>query len=344
MAQHDANIPPGLQQGIHKVFTRKSFLRAVLSTACVFLSQLAMAAPNGLTDCDRQCLYGVLDQYLTALVKRDPSRAPWASNAITTENNVTIPIGDGLWNTITALGNYKLKFADTTSGQVGFFGLVTETIDSSGFALRIKVENKRITEVESLIFRVADASGIGGGPNPFANGKFFEKPILMQDLPIEQRRPRERMISIADGYFDTLQLNDGQMFTEFEDTCNRYEDGVQTTNNKDLVLTGIAHLGCAEQFKLGYYRYDDRLRARRYPVVDEERGLVLAAGFIDHAGKLGSFKLTDGRVIESPIRRPHSFYFLELFKIRNGKIAQIESIFITVPYRMQSPWFKEELQ
>ena len=321
--------------------TKKSWLRTLLLIALTCISPLSLAAPNGLVDCDRQCLYGILDQYLAALVKRDPSRAPWAANAVTTENNVVIPIGDGLWNTITALSDYKLKFADTVGGQVGFYGQVTETIDSSGIALRIKVENKRITEVESVLFRNADNAGIAGGKNPFADGKFFDKPILMQDLPVEQRRPRERMLSVADGYFDTLQLNDGQLFTEFEDTCNRYEDGVQTTNNKDLILTGIAHLGCAEQFKLGYYRYDDRLRARRYPVIDEERGLVMAAGFIDHSGKLGSYKLTDGRVIESPVRRPHSYYYLELFKIRNGKIAQVESVFMTVPYRMQSPWFKE---
>jgi hypothetical protein len=305
----------------------------------LLVSQFATAA--GRIDCDRQCLYGVLDQYLAALVHRDPDRLQWAPNAMTTENNVTLPIGDGLWGTITGLGDYKLKYADATGGQVGFYGVVKETNDSSAFALRIRVKNKQITEVETLVFRLADNTGIAGGQNPFANGKFFDKPILLQDLPVEQRRPRERMISVADGYFDTLQLNDGQLFTAFDDQCNRYEDGVQTTNNKDLVLTGIAHLGCADQFKLGYYRYDDRLRERRYPIVDEERGLVLAAGFIDHAGRLGTFTLTDGRVIESPVRRPHSYYFLELFKIKDGKIIQVESVFMTVPYRMPSPWSKE---
>jgi len=31
-------------------------------------------------------------------------------------------------------------------------------------------------------------------------------------------------------------------------------------------------LGCKAQFELGNFRYDDRLRARRYPLVDVERG------------------------------------------------------------------------
>jgi hypothetical protein len=72
--------------------------------------------------------------------------------------------------------------------------------------------------------------------------------------------------------------------------------------------------------------------------VDEERGLVLAAGFIDHTGRLGDFKLTDGTVEHSPLRRPHSFCLLELFKIVNGRIRQVEAVFITVPYNMPSPW------
>jgi len=45
------------------------------------------------------------------------------------------------------------------------------------------------------------------------------------------------MISIADGYFSTLQLNDGTLFTEFTDDCNRIENGLQTTRNPDLLKT-----------------------------------------------------------------------------------------------------------
>jgi len=89
---------------------------------------------------------------------------------------------------------------------------------------------------------------------------------------------------------------------------------------------------------MGNYRYDDRLRARRYPLVDEERGLVLAYAFIDHSGRLGEYQLTDGRTVTSPLRRPHSFYLAELFKIEDAMLRQIEANFITVPYHMPSPW------
>jgi len=146
------------------------------------------------------------------------------------------------------------------------------------------------------------------------------------------------MIALANGYFDTLQLNDGTLFTRFAPDCERVENGVKTTHNPGFTVTPVAKLGCAEQFRMGYYRYNDRLRARRFPLVDEERGLVLAGGFIDKEGRLGEFKLTDGSMAKPLLYRPHTFYLLELFKIKDGAIQQIESNFITVPYHMPSPW------
>jgi hypothetical protein len=315
------------------------FAAVVLFTGVAHAREPIPAVPGALTPaCDRACLYGFIDRYLDALVHKQPSKLPWAPRARFTENNVELAIGDGLWATITGLGDYKLKFADTSTGQVGFYGVVTETATTSGFSVRLKVEDGKISELETVILRVADMGALGPGENPFNKGVFVDKPILQQDVPEKLRRPRARMISVADGYFDTLQLNDGTLFTDFDPACNRTENGLQTTNNPAKPLGYYSALGCAEQFKLGIYRYDDRLRARRFPLVDEERGLVLAMGFIDHSGRLGAYQLTDGTKLESPIRRPHSFHLMELFKIVDGKLRQIEALFIAVPYNMPSPW------
>jgi hypothetical protein len=288
-------------------------------------------------DCDRACLYGVMDQYLDALNRKDATRLPWARNPRYTENNVSLQPGDGVWGTIIKLGSYKVQFADTQTGQVAVFGALEEADATSAFSLRLKVVDRRISEAELLVVRIKDFGALGEGPNPFANPRFDIKPILNENLKAGEGRPRERLISIADGYFDTLQLNDGQLFTEFDPACNRVENGLLTTNNPAKPLGPTSALGCAEQFKLGVYRYDDRVR-RRHIMVDEERGIVLSAGFIDHSGRLGEFKLTDGTAATSVIRHPHSFYLIELFKIVNGKIKQVEATFITVPYGMTSPW------
>jgi hypothetical protein len=277
-------------------------------------------------------LYAALDSYLAALVAHDPGACRWADQVANTENNVALAIGDGLWGTVTGRGPYDLRFADVETGQVGFFGCVVETRDASPWTVRLRVVDGRIAEVETLVVRAAD-SGL-----KFPEPRFEHKPALNEVLEPAQRAPRERMISLADGYFDTLQLNDGAILTRIHPHCVRVENGVHTTHNPALTLTSVARLGCEEQLRLGYYRYDDRLRARRYELVDEERGLVLAAAFIDHCGRLGRYRLTDGTDVDSPVRRPHSFYVLELFKVREGAIEQIEANFITVPYRMPSPW------
>ncbi len=64
---------------------------------------------------------------------------------------------------------------------------------------------------------------------------------------------------------------------------------------------------------------------------------MLAHGFIDHCGIVGDYELTDGTKVSSPIRRPHSYYLAEAFKIRAGAIEQVEADFITVPYHMPTP-------
>ena len=280
----------------------------------------------------RERLYAVLDQYLAALVARDPAKVDWAPMVRATENNVELAIGDGLWGTITGRGDYDLRFADCTTGQVGLFSTVQESQHDSAMALRIGVNGQdAITEVEMLIVRQVDEALV------FPNPRFEPKPAFESAIPADKRMTRERLRAIADGYFSTLEQNDGQLFTRFHPDCERVENGVQTTNNPDFPLVN-AHLGCEEQFRMGYYRYDDRLRGRRFPLIDEERGLVFAHGFIDHCGRLAHYKLTDGTEIESHIRRPHSFYMSELFRIEEDAIRQIEANFITVPYHMPSPW------
>lgn len=297
-------------------------------------AQAPEARPSAVApSCDRRCLYGVLDQYLHALTAKDPSRLRWAKMVQNTENNVSLQVGDGLWGTITGLGSYDLRFADTTDGQVGFYGVVQEKTVSSVIALRLKVDDGAISEVETLVRRNEAGSLFPNPPN------LVDKPVLNEMLAPAQRRPRERMISIANGYWDTLQLNDGTLFTQFDDQCDRIENGLQTTRNPALLkISRVAELGCADQFKLGHYRFDDRLRARRFPLVDEERGLVLSAAFLDHTGRLGTYKYTDGRVVESSMKTPSSLCALELFKIQDGKIRQIEAVFISVPYNMPTPW------
>src|SRR6202034_4790596 len=58
------------------------------------------AANSPAAACDRACLSGLLEQYLAALVKHDPTGLPVAADLKSTENTKPTPLGDGLWKTI----------------------------------------------------------------------------------------------------------------------------------------------------------------------------------------------------------------------------------------------------
>ena len=279
----------------------------------------------------REGLYEALDRFRDALAARDTRRVEWSPTLRYTENNVALPPGDGLWNTLTALGPYDLRFADASHGQVALFTGVEETDATSPCAIRLCFRDGVVEECEIVVARNKDEGF------PFRGQTFEDKPAMRAEVPEPERVSRAEMIQIANGYFETIERNNGMIRTRFHPHCNRVENGVQTTNNADFPLA-IARLGCEQQFALGWYRYDDALRARRFPLVDIERGIVLAYGFIDHSGALGDYELTDGTQVSSPIRRPHSYYLAEAFKIRDGAIEQVEAVFHTVPYKMPSPW------
>ncbi len=283
----------------------------------------------------REALYAHADAYLAALAARDPSRLPWADEVAFSENNVRLMVGDGLWNTVSGVrDSYDLKAADPVTGQVAWFGVVEEHGHPAVMGLRLRIAGGAIAEVETIVCRSMEF-----GPFPVIDDERRPRPRLLADVPQAQRRQRARLVSIADGYFDTLQLNDGTLFTEFTDDCDRIENGLQTTNNPTMPDYPIAAMGCADQFRRGQYIYDDRLRDRRFPLVDEEKGLVLAGGFIDHCGKVVDVTWTDGTTkTKSVFHFPHSFALLELFKIVDGKIAGVEAVFVTVPYNMPSAW------
>ena len=314
-----------------------------LAAGCVLIAAQAVAitafaqAP-GLSsavipsDCDHACLIGSLHSYLDALVHKDMTRAKFAPNVRFTENDVEMPVGhEGVWNSISSVAATGLEVADTTTGNAAWFGTIEEHGEPAYYAMRIKVRDGQIAEVETVVDRK------GTLPAPFGDpAKLVHDPEFAAVLPVEQRRARERLISVANGYFSTVELNDGQVLTEFDSDCQRTENGVSTTRG-GAGAAAIAQ-GCESQFKLGIYRINKRVRERRYELVDEERGVVVGTGFFDHANTFDTYKTTDGKEMKTALKWPNSLSLMEAFKIRNGKIYRVEAVFTYIPYFMHSPW------
>ncbi|MGZ3172139.1 MAG: hypothetical protein ACXWJC_03515 [Croceibacterium sp.] len=286
--------------------------------------------------CDHDCLIRTVEAHMKALAARDPAQLKLAKDVRYAENDVLLPVGQGLWRTVTGVDATGLTAADPLTGNAAWFGSTTENGKPAIYAVRVHVNAAgAIDEIEAVVHRKTAL------PAPFGDvTKMVHDPEFSQVLPPEQRRPRERMLSIAGGYFSTVELNDGQVLTNFTDDCARLENGISTTAPPPGGAGGNAAAiasGCENQFKLGIYKINKRVR-RDFFIIDTERGVAVGRGFFDHANEFDHYNLTNGREMKTALKWPNSITLLEAFRIRDGKIARIEAVFTYVPYFMPDPF------
>lgn len=279
----------------------------------------------------------LIDDYLEALVANDPTRLNWADDLRHTENNVLLAPGDGAWNTAVEVARCEIRLGASAGAAAGTaagaFGILREGTVWSPFCLRVGSNaSGQISEVELIVSRPQEKGLL------FCSAALQPRSEFAQSPSAVALASEAEMIALVDGYFDTLQRNDGRIHTVFHPACRRRENGVWTTQNSDPNSPPTLQMDCEESFKLGFFRFNDRVRDRRYPLIDRRQGLVLAAAFIDHSGKLKHYELTDGTAVTSLYQRPHSLSMLELFQIRDGAITAIEAVFHNVPYGMPSAW------
>jgi hypothetical protein len=296
-------------------------------------------------NCNRACLENLVDQYWAAVVAHDPRRLPLSKDVMYTENDQIIEVGDGFWKTAEGRGNYTHIFADPEFGQVSYMGTMREAGGPVLVSLRLRVELGRITEIESIYFKPG-----GGGPNNIAE---MDKPYKPEDfwfksIPAAQRMSRQELIAVADGYFTGLQKNDGKGINgtgtyPFTNDCHRVENGSPTTNvprpaGQSPDVINAFSMDCLSQFKLGYYFVVQNIHDRRYPVVDQERGIVWAHVVFDQ-GTVNEGVLSDGRPYKfNGFNRPSSILVTEAFLIENGKIRRVEMVGPSAAYHLNSPW------
>jgi hypothetical protein len=297
---------------------RRGWAALVIMAAPLLGTSVARAA------CDDACLRQIADQYRAAYVHHDPKQAPFAAHVRFMENNVTMPFPDGSWDVVTSEVGPPLTFSDPATGNVGIYTAVMMGKTPAFLCIRLRIANGKIVEAEHLL---STKRLVSAPPTPFGDvTKLKHDPLTDAPLTPAQRRPRAELIRIADGYYATLAHNDGTLHTKFSASCHRIENGLETA-------TG----GCEGPFKLGTYLFN--VRVRREPLmVDEARGLVMFRGFIDHKGNVIDFKLTDGTPKTSPFQEPHTWSFIETFKIIDGAVGPVEADFIGSPYYSKSPW------
>ena len=191
-----------------------------------FLSVLLASAIYAQTPspCDRTCMTRLVDQYLAAMVKHDPSGLPLAKGVRYTENTAEIQVGEGLWvGASEAPTTFKINAVDPASIQVAFYGVMKECDKPLIIAMRLKVIGGKITEIEHVLARNLRPYRMQNLVTP--------RPGLLADVNDREKTPRQVMIDAADSYFEAIEHGKGSI-APFADDCERHENGGQTTHNK----------------------------------------------------------------------------------------------------------------
>lgn len=299
---------------------------------------------------NREELKNIADQYLDALADHAPNRMPLSGHVRYTENGQALQLGDGIWGTNTKVGKYRIDIIDERSQQVGIIGTLEEVGQWIWNASRLRVEDGAITEIESLITHPAATggdSGFNGAAEREQVGRAHE--AFYEPLASADRVSYRQLIAAANSYFSGLERNTGKYPVHFTSDCERRENGTQTTSNPELAdrmgrgrndgrqagLVDIIRLNPDQQLKSGAFNFITAIRNRRFPCVDEVTGNVLAFGFFDHSGQVREMTLADGSVVPSPLRMPLTWQIAELFKVKGGRLRQIEAVLTQVPYAMK---------
>jgi hypothetical protein len=326
----------------------------VLISICLSMAPALHAAQT----CDRQCLVAVMQNYLAALVKHDPGAVPFDKYVKFTENTANIPVGYGLW--VTATGGpteFQVYAADPMAQQVACLVVMKENGSRDVLlAARLRLQRGKIVEAEHHVVRDGISSAMPNLQKP--------RPGLVEDLAPADRTPRDQMIDIGLSYYDALVGGDGTL-APFADDCERRENGATSVGGsrrapqpaeprpefpqRGQVDPEMAKLGmtlaaapktCAAQISSGVWAYITEIRNRRLLVVDEQKGL--AVGFSDfyHDSKLKTIKLRGVPGVDSMPAYQGTFNMpaVHFFKIKKGKIYDIEATGLVLPYGTKTGW------
>ena len=277
----------------------------------------------------------LLDLYFEALGQGDPGRLPLAPGARYTENGQEIPFGGGAWATVTEVAAERnIAVADHEQEQQAGWGMITEGGTGALAGVRLRADTSGlVTEAEALIVR----SPLFGRAD-FPDRLRRPSPLAGDLVEPAARATRTQLKAAADAYFDGVQDDDADLIPAADD-CVRIENGVQTVLNPAAAGLGegspLGHgigMSVRDQVRLLGFPAIERIRDRRYPVIDTDRGLVLGLVFFDHPGPVRNGP------VPPRFAAPNSYFIWELFKVSGGVIRHIEAIMAMFPYGMRPGW------
>ena len=328
----------------------------IIIIAILLLSTTSFAYQS--KTCDRPCLVNLMKDYLAALVAHDPSAVPFDKEVKFTENTANIPVGDGFWVTASeGPTEFQIYAADPVAQQVtGLFMMQENKHSDVLVGIRLALRRGKIYQAEHHVIR----EGL-----PYDKSKLQKpRPGLVEDVAPEDRTPRLQMLDIGLSYYDALEGGDGTL-APFAKECERRENG-STSVGGDLVrpepskemlespfeyeygsemeklrlALAVAPNTCEGQISAGVWATITAIKNRRLLVIDEQKGLAVGFSNLQHDSKPKVVKLKGIPELESVPMFQGVFNMpaIHIFKIKKGKIYEIEATGLSVPYGAKTGW------
>jgi hypothetical protein len=276
-----------------------------------FVVALLLPLTAQAADCDRECLRGFITQYLNAMVAHNPSTLAVSDKVRFTEDTVTMKLGQGLWKNATGIRTHRQDILDVRQGVAASQVIVEENGSPVMLVLRLKVADKKITEVETQVTRNRDQGAIFNIDTIQAVSKGMN---LVPERA--QLNSREDAIKIAEFYPAGLKI--GSFVTvdaPFASDAYRIENGTVTAG------AGCGRAGC-ENIKAQTIMKHPAITTR-VAAVDEELGIVLLRM---NFGDTGSYGPGNALIV------------WEAFKVYGGQIHAVEAFMRKMPASAGSGW------
>ena len=246
------------------------------------------------------------------MTAHDPGTLPVTGQVKFTEDTVIMQLGTGLWKSVSKLTDYRLDILDVRNSTAITLAVVEENSARVMFALRLKIADRLISEVETMVVRSREEGMIF---NPDNLQQVSEVMVLEPEPAL--RNTRDDMIKIAALY--PAGLKTGSFVTvdvPFAPAAYRFENGQlmagpgctffpgceDIKNQRIPTLSGITHEVAA---------------------VDEELGIVLLRM------NFGPGATFDGK---------NTLNVWEAFKVYDNHVHAVEAFMEVLPIGAPSGW------
>jgi len=288
-----------------------TLLHKHLTTPVLLILITVTSVQLSAAECDRDCLTGMITQYVDAIVAHDPSGLPLAGDVRFTENSRDLLLGEGLWQKVTGRADFRQDYIDVRKQIAASHVHLLEGDTHVLYSVLLRIDDRMISGIETLVQRVA--------PDFRMQPVMLDRPLIAVNdpVPADQRMSREAMIRTALYYPEGLDIGSFEAArTPFSDSAYRIENGAY--------MAGTAHCPreeCADILTQNIIEHPDIETS--VAAVDEEMGNVLLwmnFGFTDSYGP-GNALVT-----------------FEAFKVWGGQIHAVNAFFTILPMETQRGW------